>query len=29
VGDDDDGVIGQIREIVLDSPDPWLLATYW
>jgi hypothetical protein len=29
VGDDDDGVIGQIREIVLDSPDPWALAAFW
>lgn len=29
VGDDDDGVIGQIREIVLDSPDPQALAALW
>jgi hypothetical protein len=26
---DDDGVIGWIREIVLDSPDPWSLAHFW
>jgi hypothetical protein len=25
----DGGVIGWIREIVLDSPDPWTLAGFW
>ena len=29
VVDDDDDVIGWIREIVLDSPDPWALAHFW
>jgi predicted enzyme related to lactoylglutathione lyase len=29
VGDDDDGAIGWIREIVLDSDDPWSLASFW
>jgi len=29
MGDDDDSVIGWVREIVLDSPDPWRLAAFW
>ena len=29
VDDDGDDVIGWIREIVLDSPDPWALAHFW
>jgi hypothetical protein len=29
VDDDGDGVVGWIREIVLDSPDPWGLARFW
>jgi hypothetical protein len=29
VGADDDGPIGWIREIVLDSADPWSLARFW
>jgi hypothetical protein len=29
VTDDDAGAIGWIREIVLDSPDPWELARFW
>jgi len=29
VGDNDDGTIGWIREIVLDSPDPLGLARFW
>jgi hypothetical protein len=29
VGADDDGPIGWIREIVLDSADPWGLAGFW
>jgi hypothetical protein len=29
VGDGDDGPIGRIREIVLDSADPWQLARFW
>ena len=29
VDDDEDEVIGWIREIVLDSPDPWGLADFW
>ena len=29
VDDDGDGVIGWIREIVLDSADPWGLAHFW
>jgi Glyoxalase-like domain len=29
VSDDDGGVIGWIREIVLDGPDPWRLAVFW
>jgi hypothetical protein len=29
VGDDTGGVIGWIREIVLDGPDPWRLAGFW
>jgi hypothetical protein len=29
VDDDDGGVIGWIREIVLDAPDPWGLARFW
>lgn len=29
MGDDNDAVIGWIREIVLDCPDPWLLASFW
>jgi hypothetical protein len=28
-GDGGDGVIGWIREIVLDTPDPWGLAGFW
>ena len=27
--DDGDGVIGWIREIVLDGADPWGLAHFW
>jgi Glyoxalase-like domain len=27
--DNGDGVIGWIREIVLDTPDPWSLANFW
>jgi hypothetical protein len=29
VSDDGVGAIGWIREIVLDSPDPWALARFW
>ena len=29
VGADDDGPIGWIREIVLDSAEPWRLARFW
>jgi len=29
VSDDGLGAIGWIREIVLDSPDPWALARFW
>jgi hypothetical protein len=29
VNDDDDRAIGWIREIVLDSADPWELARFW
>jgi hypothetical protein len=29
MGDDSDDVIGWIREIVLDTPDPWSLANFW
>jgi hypothetical protein len=29
VSDEHDGTIGWIREIVLDSPDPWTLAAFW
>jgi hypothetical protein len=29
VSDVHDGAIGWIREIVLDSPDPWSLAAFW
>lgn len=29
VSDGDDGPIGWIREIVLDSADPWELARFW
>jgi len=29
VSDDSDGAIGWIREIVLDTPDPWMLARFW
>jgi hypothetical protein len=29
VSDDGDGAIGWIREIVLDSADPWALARFW
>lgn len=29
VDDDGDGVIGWIREIVLDTADPWGLASFW
>jgi len=29
VGDDDGGAIGWIREIVLDTADPWRLARFW
>jgi Glyoxalase-like domain len=29
MGDGGDDVIGWIREIVLDTPDPWSLATFW
>jgi len=29
VSDDGFGAIGWIREIVLDSPDPWALARFW
>jgi hypothetical protein len=29
VSDDGDGLIGWIREIVLDSADPWGLARFW
>jgi hypothetical protein len=29
VGDASDALIGWIREIVLDSPDPRLLASFW
>lgn len=27
--DNDDGLIGWIREIVLDSADPWRLGSFW
>jgi Glyoxalase-like domain len=29
VSDETGGVIGWIREIVLDGPDPWRLASFW
>ncbi len=29
VNDEDAGPVGWIREIVLDSPDPWDLARFW
>jgi len=29
VSDEYEGTIGWIREIVLDSPDPWGLAAFW
>jgi predicted enzyme related to lactoylglutathione lyase len=29
VDDDDSAVIGWIREIVLDTADPWRLASFW
>jgi hypothetical protein len=29
MGDDEAGVIGWIREIVLNTPDPWGLARFW
>jgi hypothetical protein len=29
MGDDNDGAIGWIREIVLDTPQPWRLAGFW
>jgi Glyoxalase-like domain len=29
VSDEHDGTIGWIREIVLNSPDPWTLAAFW
>jgi hypothetical protein len=29
VGDENSGVTGWIREIVLDTPDPWGLARFW
>jgi hypothetical protein len=29
VRDEDSGVIGWIREIVLNTPDPWSLACFW
>lgn len=29
MGGGDDAVIGWIREIVLNAPDPWRLASFW
>ena len=29
VDDENSGVVGWIREIVLDTPDPWTLARFW